>query len=396
MVSYRCWGCGDVNPTGILYCEWCKPSRRAYKHANENYNSNFNAYSIAPDLQRLTKVDLRTIEVASGREIPWKCKDCGAEWVARVRNMTGHGVRPVNKLYHKCGGSKPVETKVELSMRTDSEGSEELKSGFEMAIHDVLRELGLGSKDLQCNQKMKVGGAEFEIDFVVVKRNLCIEVNGLWPHSIDAGKPKEYHTKKSALVRELGYDLYTVWEDDWKSRKPQVIADFKNVLGVQEGSYSKTENTVRELDTSEALRYIETHCIETHRKTTSTSLGVFDKDGKQIGILEMMKRKGVIILHRYHSQCHPVEMLQHILNWMETEGLMTAKWLQMDVENDNSWLGKVLEKAGFIPGKHQREFIRNRSSRGRVFERVRDRRFTAIPGENLVWNAGYRTYIYFC
>jgi len=48
--------------------------------------------------------------------------------------------------------------------------------------------------------------------------NIGFEFNGVFWHS-DKFKDDKYHYKKNKLSLENGVKLYTIWEDDWNTKK---------------------------------------------------------------------------------------------------------------------------------------------------------------------------------
>ena len=51
-----------------------------------------------------------------------------------------------------------------------------------------------------------------ELDLYIPELKLAIEYNGTWHHSIEAGKPEEYHLNKSLCCREKGIRLIHIYE----------------------------------------------------------------------------------------------------------------------------------------------------------------------------------------
>ena len=83
----------------------------------------------------------------------------------------------------------------------------------------------------QSNRKILKGK---EIDIFIPERNFGIEFNGLYWHSEDKGKHKNYHYNKWTAANTAGIQLIQIWEDDWM-RNPELIKSLlEHKLGLNE------------------------------------------------------------------------------------------------------------------------------------------------------------------
>jgi very-short-patch-repair endonuclease len=62
----------------------------------------------------------------------------------------------------------------------------------------------------------------YELDIYLPEHNLAIEYNGLYWHSEQQGKDRNYHKKKHDLCKEQGIQLITIFEDEWQQKQEQV------------------------------------------------------------------------------------------------------------------------------------------------------------------------------
>ena len=53
----------------------------------------------------------------------------------------------------------------------------------------------------------------YELDFYLPDKDIAIECNGMWFHSLQADTPDDYHFMKYQLCKEKGIKLFNVWED---------------------------------------------------------------------------------------------------------------------------------------------------------------------------------------
>lgn len=80
-----------------------------------------------------------------------------------------------------------------------------------------------------------------ELDIVIEEKKIAIECNGTYWHSdafIQKNRgisAKDHHQMKRDLAAEAGYDLFFVWENDWKDRTDQVRSELSNILNNVQG-----------------------------------------------------------------------------------------------------------------------------------------------------------------
>ena len=61
-----------------------------------------------------------------------------------------------------------------------------------------------------------------EIDIYIPDKKVAIEYNGLYWHSVEKGKDKEYHISKSIECENLGIHLIHVFGNEWNKNKEQI------------------------------------------------------------------------------------------------------------------------------------------------------------------------------
>lgn len=88
-----------------------------------------------------------------------------------------------------------------------------VRSKFEDSVYQYV--LSLCKKQEKIIPNRKVGKDFYIYDIVLYERNLVIECNGIYYHSELCTLDKEYHYKKMKNANEGGYDLLTIWQDDW-------------------------------------------------------------------------------------------------------------------------------------------------------------------------------------
>jgi len=71
----------------------------------------------------------------------------------------------------------------------------------------------------------------YELDTVILEKNLAIEFCGLYWHS-DINKDKQYHRMKYLKCKEQGFSLITIFEDEWVFNEYICKKIIKNKLGL--------------------------------------------------------------------------------------------------------------------------------------------------------------------
>lgn len=72
----------------------------------------------------------------------------------------------------------------------------------------------------------------YEIDIYLPQKKIAIEYNGLYWHSDQSGKDKNYHYNKWKRCAAKGIQLITVWEDDWTYREEIVQKMIAHKIGM--------------------------------------------------------------------------------------------------------------------------------------------------------------------
>lgn len=97
-------------------------------------------------------------------------------------------------------------------------------SSFELEVNQFIKEI-LKIKTITSNRQII---KPYELDIVIKSKKIAIECNGNYWHSdevIQKSKnmsAKEYHSMKKDLSKESGYDLFFIWESDWKTNRETV------------------------------------------------------------------------------------------------------------------------------------------------------------------------------
>lgn len=104
-------------------------------------------------------------------------------------------------------------------------------SKFEKNVEQFIRSIG---EKTELNNRSIISPKE--LDIVIEEKKIAIECNGTYWHSdafIQKNRgisAKDHHQMKRDLAAEAGYDLFFVWEDDWKNRPEEVKSELLNIF----------------------------------------------------------------------------------------------------------------------------------------------------------------------
>ena len=153
------------------------------------------------------------------------------------------------------------------------------------------------------NNRTILGGKE--LDIVLPEYKIAIEYNGLYWHSTKFLSPS-YHLDKTKACEEKGWRLIHIFEDEWTQKKDIVKSRLINILGKTEKRLYARQCNVRQVEASEASKFLEenhiqgkvgsTHKYGLYRKEELVALMTFG--GRRVA-LGAKPKKGEVELLRY-------------------------------------------------------------------------------------------------
>ena len=108
-----------------------------------------------------------------------------------------------------------------------------LVSREEQGLVDFVRSL-VGEDSVRTSVRDVI--APKELDVYVPSRGIAVEFNGMYWHSEENGKHRDYHFDKWLTCRDRGVTLISVWEDDWLYMRGVVERVLESALRVNEHS----------------------------------------------------------------------------------------------------------------------------------------------------------------
>lgn len=197
-VEWQCSICGNIWTALIKEralrgkgCPYCSG-----RIAIPNVNSlNVTHPEIAAEL--VDKSLATVLKSGSGQSVEWECPTCHNRWFATVYNRVG------NKSGCPLCWAKSSRSRTE----------EELCKVVSTLVGDNVEVLFNDRKLIEPQ----------ELDIVIPSHKIAIEFNGVYWHSDVKVPDRKYHYNKQKACEEQGYQMITIWEDDWLNRRDVVI-----------------------------------------------------------------------------------------------------------------------------------------------------------------------------
>lgn len=221
----------------------------------------------------------------------------------------------------------------------------------EEAIKEFISDLGI---EFISNDKQLI--APYELDIVIPSKKIAIEYCGLYWHSENMGRDRNYHLNKLNMCITKGYRLLTIFEDEFLDNKQMVFSRLLNILNVTNNLkriYAR-KCKIMPIPVPEA----RTFCIENHMQGytgSSIKLGAFYK-GQLVSVMMLAKPS---IAKGYKKQVDGVYELSRFCSKKEHIVVgVASKFLTFFKKNyqcssiftfaDRRWSdGNLYEKIGF-------------------------------------------------
>ena len=188
-----------------------------------------------------------------------------------------------------------------------------------------------------------------ELDIYIPDKNIAIEFNGLYWHSEEAGKTRNYHKEKWEQCRDKGIQLIAIWEDDWRDKKDIVKSMLAHKLGVDNSSRVFARKTViKPVDSATARKFCDSYHIQGACGGTYY-LGLYTKDSNElVAVSVWRKNKNDMYLDRYCTSSTVVggfsKLLKHAKALFTQDGFdRIVTFADREVSD-----GNLYESTGFV------------------------------------------------
>lgn len=113
-----------------------------------------------------------------------------------------------------------------------------------------------------------------ELDIYLPDRGLAVEYCGLYWHSENRGRPRDYHINKLKSCHDAGIRLITIFEDEWHHRPHIVTSRLRNLLGISTNRIMARTCEVRTVTKWEANAFCTDNHLQGSGRTTH-AIGLF-------------------------------------------------------------------------------------------------------------------------
>jgi hypothetical protein len=137
------------------------------------------------------------------------------------------------------------------------------------------------------NDRKILGGKE--IDIFLPDYNIGIEINGLYWHSEECGKDRQYHISKTKLANENGVKLIHIFEDEWLNNPEIVKSRLLNLINKTPNKIFARKCMIKELSNNECKEFLEQNHLQGYTPATY-NIGLFHNN-ELVSLMTFGKRK---------------------------------------------------------------------------------------------------------
>ena len=113
--------------------------------------------------------------------------------------------------------------------------------------------------DIETNTRKII--SPYELDIFVPDKKLAIEIDGVYWHSTNWGKPIDSHIKKTLACERIGIRLIHINDFEWVCKKDITKSIILSALGIYEDIINVEDCVVREVGLSESNKFLENNSI---------------------------------------------------------------------------------------------------------------------------------------
>ena len=240
----------------------------------------------------------------------WKCNSCEST----IQSHIDYGTIP------RC---------IKCNPKSISIGESEIK--------DFIMNLGF---KVELNNKKLI--APLELDIFIPEKNIAIEYNGVYWHSVKY-KSKSYHVDKYIKSKEKGIHLIQIFEDEWITKRNIVENRLRNILGLDQKLYAR-KGRIEKITSKQYKAFTEAHHLRGYAHSTIKYGLIFgDEIAAVMGFSKSRYTKSGFELVRYCSNGTVVggagKLFKHFIKHNDSDSIVTYA--------DRSWSnGDLYRKLG--------------------------------------------------
>ena len=224
------------------------------------------------------------------------------------------------------------------------------KSNGEIELSEFIKSLNL--EIIENDHKILNGK---ELDTYIPLKNIAIEFDGLYWHSEEQGKDKNYHLNKTELCLSKNIQLIHIFEDEWIFKNDIVKSRLKQLLNLNNNlpKIHARKCKIRNIDPKTKNEFLDKYHIQ-GKDNSSIKLGAFYND-KLISLMTFSKGniskgskniEGIYELSRFCSDYnyHIIGIASKLLSYFKKN----YEWKGIYSYADRRWsLGNLYYQIGF-------------------------------------------------
>jgi hypothetical protein len=251
-----------------------------------------------------------------------------------------------------------------------------------------------------------------ELDIVLPDINIAIEYCGLYWHSEQMGKNKNYHLDKLEECLSKGYQLITIFEDEFIT-KPDVVKS--RLLSYINSSNFKTiyarKCTIKEINPKQARVFCESNHLQGYGAGASIKLGAF-YNNELLAVMTFSRPsiakgyrpdKNKYELHRFCSKLNfkIIGIASKLLKYFKVNYAFSTLYTYAD----RRWsIGNLYDKLGFTFSYNTKpNYWYFKNNKKRIYRytlrkstcsniKLTEKENRILEGYNIIWDCGNKKY----
>ena len=241
----------------IRKCEWYKPILADHRR-NNHYEYLLNYFKEGKLTLLTTPQDYNGIW--SGDKYEFCCDDCNNRFVRPLYSIASI----------ECDVCNP-------SPRYKEENS----------LHTFLLET---CNDLIIERRNRIILKGQELDFLIHKKRLAIEYNGLYWHSESRGKNKIYHLNKTVRSLTMGYNLIHIFDYEWNTKQEIVKSIIRSKIGEKVELLYARNFKVKQVESNISNSFLINNHIQ-GKDNAPIRYGLFNKHDELMSLMTFRKSR---------------------------------------------------------------------------------------------------------
>ena len=197
-----------------------------------------------------------------------------------------------------------------------------------------------------------------ELDGYCVERLMAFEYCGIYWHSEAAGKLRKSHIDKHQRCQAAGIRLFTIFEDEWHTRRAQIEGYLTGQLGIFHTRLFARHTACRVISPQQAQAFITRYHIQPQYRAPRYAWGLFHDDVLMSVMAFQPHHRHTghqqdIVLSRFVTQ-HGVQIVggaSKLLSY--AKAAFVGHYHRIVSWSDNRWsTGHVYQRMGFVADAH--------------------------------------------